>query len=210
MSRLNTFTGRLLIAAVCVAAAKVAASSLERPTGRKAEPIDLATFPATIGDWVGVDTSVDERLNAHVGSLTEPVNRIYENAAGQTLSLHLASFPAELSMPHPPPLCYRNAGWTIIRESWRKNGADRGYSQMVADHDGEKAIVAYWYQLGQHAAGDRGGLRRAMQKLRWESKPRPPIVKVLIQSSGTPEDAEVTAAINQFSAAIYDWIRARS
>ncbi|MGQ0633579.1 MAG: exosortase-associated EpsI family protein [Planctomycetaceae bacterium] len=213
MTLFSTLPGRLAIACVCVAATQAAAWHLDRQTRSQASQaleLDVAKLPMQLGEWSGVDTEIDARLVAHVGSKSI-VNRKYEDGLGRTIIVHLAEFPAaEVSIPHPPPLCYTNAGWTIVRERWREVAPGVRFREMKLDREGAKVDVTYWYQLGPHVAGNRDDLRKILQSYRFSRDPWPPMVKVLLHAPGDDPDGQAGAAFEQFAAAIFDWIKSQS
>jgi EpsI family protein len=97
-------------------------------------------------------------------------NRAYRNESGQTIFLHTGMFrdPAE-GVYHSPMNCYRSNGWNKRTED-RENvqvseGLTFAVSLVVWEKEGERILVAYWYQLGDHFVYDRFGLG---SKIRWE------------------------------------------
>jgi hypothetical protein len=206
-------TGRVLIAAGCIALTQLPVWQAERRTRAEAEQakkFDVARLPTLLGPWTGIDTEMDERLIAHVGAMTV-VSRTYDNGLGQQAMVHLASFgPAAITLPHPPSLCYKNAGWTIGAEHWAGKDEGSPHRLMPVEREGGRALIAYWYQVGHAAAANRGELRQSLQKLRWSGKRWPPLVKVLIhipvESAG--DNAEATA--DELSAEIFKWVAENS
>jgi hypothetical protein len=207
MSHLSRYT----IAAVCVIATYLPSWWLERrakidATG--AAQFDAARLPLQIGNWLGTDTDVDERLVRHVGSVGGFVNRSYDNGALRRVMVHMAAFPtAHVSMPHPPPLCYRNAGWTIESDVWVRDGGSQPYRLMIVEREGERVAVAYWYQLSRFVVADRAELRDALQTLRSIGEPWPPLVKVLMQVAVVTSEQDARESIEQLGPAIFDWVR---
>lgn len=212
MLLINSLAGRLLIAATCIAATKATTWRLEDRTRRdalRAAEFDVGALPFQLGDWSGTEVEVDARLNAHVGAASI-VNRVYENSSGNKVTVHLASFPGQMSLPHLPPLCYTGAGWTIANDDWRESGDDLRYRRMSVRRENESALVAYWYQLGSHVAADRAGLRQALQALRWRGESWHPLIKVMLQSAAeSPSESDRTAE-ERLGTAIFGWIRDNS
>ena len=212
MPLFNALAARLLIAAVCIAAMKATTWRLEDRTRRdtlRAAEFDVSGLPLQLGDWSGADVNEDARLNAHVGA-SSIVNRIYENSAGTKLTVHLASFPGHMSLPHLPPLCYTGAGWTIVSDDWRDAGEDLRYRRMSVRRENESALVLYWYQLGSYVAADRAGLRQALQALRWRGESWHPLIKVMVQSAAEHSSEGDRTAEQQLGGAIFSWIRDNS
>jgi EpsI family protein len=216
MPMTKAFAIRLLIATGCVIATQIPAWQIERRTSAdavRARRFDVAALPAQLGAWTGVDTEIDERLVQHIGAFST-VNRAYENGQGRKVMVHLAVFPsAEVSLPHPPRLCYKNAGWKLGPDrslDMEEKGDIPPFRRMVVDRDGGRAVIAYWYQLGNGIAADRGELRQQLQKYRWKGERWPPLVKVLLHASidGSDKIAESDAA--ELGAIVYEWVRKES
>src|SRR5258708_39725145 len=108
MNFARSTAGRLLIAAVCIAASQAAISSVRYRTGiaaAQAATFDVAGLPLQLGEWTGASAEIDPTLAQAVGAISL-INRRYENDAGRRASVHLATFPtAEVILPHPPELC---------------------------------------------------------------------------------------------------------
>lgn len=212
MSLSNAIPGRLLIAAVCVMATQLPAWWIEYRTSASAETLskfDASLLPMQLAGWIGAETKLDERLVKHVGALST-TNRVYSRD-GKEIMVHLAAFPpAMVSLPHPPPLCYTNAGWKITGESWIRSEGQPPIRLLEMELDGVRASVGYWYQLGPYAAGDRDQLRQSLQTLRGQGERWPPLVKVLIHmpSDGTAESAK--APIQEIGGAIFKWVEQES
>lgn len=208
------FAGRLLIAAGSVIAIQVPVWQIERRTAAEAEhakSFDVAKLPMQLGGgWTGVDTDVDKRLVRQINAYSV-VNRSYTNAQGRRISVHLATFPsAEVSLPHPPGMCYKSAGWNVSSDRTNKNSESLPYRQMIVDSDNERAVIAYWYQMGQSVSTDRNELRTALQRIRWKGERWAPLVKVLLHVpvGSSAEIGEADAA--ELGAAIFDWIKTES
>jgi hypothetical protein len=208
-----SIASRLVIVALCLIATQFPAWQLERQTNqaaRQARLFDASSMPMRIGPWTGADTEIDQKLIRHVGALST-VNRAYDGGPGRQVLVHVASFPAaRISLPHPPPLCYRSAGWTIVSEEWVHPEGMPKHRRMVVDREGTQAIVEYWYQLGDLAAAERGDLRLAVQKLRWKGERWPPLVKVLLHVPVVLSADDSQGDAREIGSAVYDWVRAES
>jgi EpsI family protein len=213
MKFFSTLTGRLVITMVCLAATQAVAWKFEHQTRRQAgrvRELDVSMLPTQIGDWSGVDTEFDPRVAANVGA-SSIVNREYTDGFGRKVVLHMAEFPtAEISIPHPPPLCYSTAGWSLLRETSHERTAGARFRKMRLERDGARVDVTYWYQLGSRSAANRDDLRKVLQTLRWRGDPWPPMVKVLLHVPSDDPDEQAGAAIDQFSREVFDWIKSQS
>src|SRR5262245_20680057 len=206
----NTVPGRLLIAALCVAATQAAVWQLQRHTAALAGQtanFDVNGLPLELGSsWTGTNTELDPSVFKQVGAL-KMTNRTYQNELGRQATAHLATFStADMLVPHPPQLCFTESGWKILKDEWQTDG-DRRYRLLLVERDGARSAVAYWYQLGTDVAGDRDDLRKIMQKFRREKTTWPPMVKVLIQVPVVLADADSIADCKDLGAAIFKWVR---
>ena len=90
---------------------------------------------------------------------------------------------------HTPINCYRASGWQDTERDAVRPGGLRllDVSRQRVDVDpgrtGERLIVVYWYQLGEHVLFDRWDLG---MKVRWALRGRPKwpaLIKVMLQIS---------------------------
>jgi EpsI family protein len=114
----------------------------------------LQDLPLQLEKWKGADKKLGERLFFATGAHTI-VDRQYVNDEGMIVSLHMAIFlDPNAGIWHNPMSCYESAGW-VRRQNEKpqleKTSDDKAkVSLSVWEKDGEKAIVVYWYQLGEH------------------------------------------------------------
>src|SRR5262245_56342387 len=120
MKFLSTTPGRLVIAAVCIAASQALIwreQSRMRLQAAQSARFDASALPMELGPWSGTLTELDPRMAAYVESVTM-TNRLYMNDAGRQASVYVASWPAgELRVPHPPTICYPGGGWSILKNN---------------------------------------------------------------------------------------------
>ena len=203
----------MLIAALCIAASQAAIWSVQYRTGvaaAQAATFEVAGLPLQLGEWTGASAEIDPMLARAVGAISL-IDRRYENDAGRRASVHLATFPtAEVTLPHPPDLCYTGGGWTILNDEWQRDTRDRQYRLMVVEQEGARSAVVYWYQLGSDVASNRDELRKILQKRRLEGKGWPPLVKVLIQVPIHFSGDDFKPAAEDLGARIYEWIKTNS
>lgn len=212
MSISMPLVGRLLLAAVCVVAMQWPAWQVDRRTTSVAgtSRLDVAGLPMQLGQWTGVDAEMDERLVKHIGA-TCSISRSYQNSHGRQVMVHLAAFPsAEVSIPHPPRMCYTSAGWTLGPERTSREKETPPFRFMAVERDGTRAEVVYWYQLGPDIAANRGELRGMLQKLRWKGERWPPLVKILLHVPVDSVDRIAESEATEIGIAIYEWLRSAS
>lgn len=164
-------------------------------------------FPLQWGAWQGKSVELDPKVFARTGA-HETADRKYQDPLGREVSLHFALFTrfAE-GLLHSPMNCYRDNGWSLIEESRVPvkvaNRPDINVSVSTWELKGEKALVLYWYELGDHVLYGRGDLATVVWDMR--SRPKwPPMYKVLLQTTAT--DAESRAKLLEIAAGVRQWI----
>ncbi len=165
-------------------------------------------LPTQLGDWRGEDTELDPEITKAVGA-ERIVDRIYRDGLGHEISMHTAVFtdPVE-GVYHSPLNCYRANGWELrdkTREELRLfDDLTIPVSLTTWKREGDRALVVYWYQLGEHVLFGRLDLGL---KVRWSLAGRPkwpPLVKVMLQIQAT-EIEEAKATILSFAEQVARW-----
>ena len=183
---------------------------------RELEPpeVDLPdwTFnemPLQIGDWHGEKATLDPELAKATGAQVI-VDRIYKDDAGHAISVHTAMFQdPKGGVYHSPLNCYRSNGWQKLSET----SSDLQISDTLTipvsvtrwEHQNDKVIVVYWYQLGKHVLFGRWDLGF---KVRWSlaGKPKwPALIKVMLQIPASEPPEEARAAILNFAEQVAKW-----
>lgn len=212
MKLVNSTVGRLLIAAVCIAAAQAAIWRLNHLTAlaaAQAETFEVAALPLQLKEWSGEDVELDPRLLEATGAL-KIVNRSYVNAAGRRAAVHVAMFKAAGATPHSPEICYTNGGWSTLKKDWQRDSHDRRYCLMIVEQSGARVAVAFWYQLGPHVVSSPDEGRKVLQRLRWQGQRFPPLVKVMMHIPIEFSDDDAKTAAEELGAGIFDWIKSSS
>jgi len=168
----------------------------------------LRDLPIQLGGWHGEDTELDPKLVVATGA-DVIVNRVYRDEAGHGVSMHTATFldPAE-GIYHNPLNCYFASGWRKI-DSARENvkvaeDLSIPVSLTTWEKEGEKILVMYWFQLGQHVLYERFDLG----KIRWGMRGRPTwpvLVKVMAQISMADAEETKTAGLG-FVRQFAEWL----
>ena len=146
----------------------------------------LQELPYQLGTWHGEDTEMDPKIAAATGAKVI-TNRLYRNEAGHMVSLHSAMFedPAEGTY-HSPLNCYRSSGWKKLTETKEdvKIADDLTITVCMTswEKEGEKVIVVYWYQLGEHLLYGRWDLGTVRWSMRGMEK-WPILVKAMVAGS---------------------------
>ncbi len=172
----------------------------------------LESFPATVhtenaGDWVGKDQKLDE-LQFNYAQLETDISRIYTNGAGRSMSLLLGIYnsPA-IGLYHNPFNCYDANGY-VLKSQIRKplqaaNRPDTDISVSTWDKDGQRCVIAYWYEVGDHTMYERGDLLSTQWAMRGKSK-WPVTFKVLLHASGPTDQA--TVDVLEMAKAVREWL----
>lgn len=199
---------RLLLAAACICATEISLLRMGQVTAveaAKAEKLDVSALPLQLGEWTGRSMKLDSKLVEKIGAISVE-DRVYENNVGQSISLQLALFSATPALlPHPPDLCYRGGGWTIVSDDWKSTAAGRRYRLMRVSQNDEIVDVVYWYQMGPNSFSNRDEMRQVLQKLRWQGTAWPPFIKVLIQYPEELSGAKSSASTEELLDAIFEW-----
>lgn len=161
------------------------------PTGEVRVPKrDLHELPTHLGSWVTVASRDTSELFAETDAEITVV-RTLQNAAGEVVSLYAAVWLDHSRIRHPPELCLEGFGHEILQEKTiQLDVADQKTIPVrffVAQRDGQRTNVLYWYRRGDSILLLRTFQRRAT----WtpgEDGSWPPLIKVMLQTAGS--DAE--------------------
>jgi EpsI family protein len=171
---------------------------------------NVKDLPKQLGEWKGEDVKLDERLFQATGA-SSIVERQYRNESGMAISLHLAVFenPNE-GIWHNPISCYESAGWVPIEKTKVPISETREKSDDIAlsvwEKSGEKTIVGYWYQLGEHRLYGRWDLGFSV---RWQMRGRktwPALIKTLISTGGGSKTEITKIQMLKFADLVHQWI----
>jgi len=180
-----------------------------KPPSVKMPDQDFHKMPLVFDDWQGEDVELDPKVFIKIGA-DVVIDRKYRNDRGQVISTHTAVFsdPDEGVM-HNPMNCYRVTGWQKVDDEYlmlEAPGKTPVKVRCVAwNREGERALVVYWYQLGEHSLFNRLDLG----KLRWEMggvKTWPALLKIMLHMPSSDHPAGDRAAIMDLAGKIYGWI----
>lgn len=166
-------------------------------------------MPPQLGMWRGHDEEMDPKITAAIGAHSV-VDRTYRDERGYAVSMHTAIFvnPAE-GVLHSPVNCYRGAGWRKLSETSGEIPVNDERSMPVSitiwERGGERVVVAYWYQIGEHVLFSRFDLG----KVRWAMRGQPAwpaTVKVLLQTSAGGDLDDAKTRILDLAEQIGQWI----
>jgi len=111
-----------------------------------------SVVPYQIGDWSGVDGRFDPIYGADPADVS--LLRIYREKTQPPVIAYVGFFRdlATILEVHTPELCYPAQGWTILSSGASAGGTFRGWkipaSQIVADKNGDRRLVVWWYNAG--------------------------------------------------------------
>jgi len=147
----------------------------------------LSDFPAEIGTWRGVDVPMEDEENVlRILNAQETLNRVYRDSAGRGVALNVSAWllpEVSGAAPHIPKLCYTNTGWSIIEErniQIQTSDGELPLTTLLLERNGERIVVAYWYQMGTSYYTSGEEARRLHRQL-WGKSQWPATFKVLMQ-----------------------------
>jgi EpsI family protein len=187
--------------------ARLVRAALE-PPGSVLPNWTFRELPLQIGKWRGESVKLDPQIALATGAQVI-VDRAYRDDAGHVVSVHTAMFddPAN-GVIHSPLVCYLAAGWEKLGESRSKLQISDNLTIPVNvskwAHEGDKVLVVYWYQLGEHVLFGRWDLG---VKVRWSlaGKPKwPALIKVMLQIPAT-EGEDPKSTVLSFAEEIAKW-----
>ncbi|PQO32836.1 EpsI family protein [Bremerella cremea] len=172
--------------------------------------VDVNKMPEVFAGWESESVPIDPEIARFVGAGAF-VSRVYRRSGESPVSVYAAvwadqSIVSDIS-PHPPTVCYPNAGWTQGRSKEVLVGGALPVLLLEFSRAGERIVTAHWYQLGGLQYTDRDSGRFGLSKL-WGEQDWPPMVKVLLQTQASSiEDAEsqliaIASEVNEFTKTI--------
>ena len=183
-----------------------ASSSETRPITK-----DLNDLPMQIQGWSGVDRELEEHIAQQVGA-RESISREYRNPASDVIALHVATWSAlgEVTLPHPPKICYTVSGARIVNEE-QIEVADEGGNPIKAqlmetERDGARNLVLYWYFWDQYVVTTRW--QATLVRLRLSGNRQwPPVVKVLLDAPVTGSSDATRKQLLMFATSVHQWTK---
>lgn len=181
----------------------VAARYASVPRSAPLPPGTLASLPLVIGDWVGHDLPLDERIVERTDT-DDHLNRRYARPGG-AVSLWVA-YGVRLRdlMPHRPDVCYTGAGWVLNGETRLSLPAADGsvvpgrlLTFRKSGLDGRQLVVLNYYLVGDAYSPDVQSLRAQASRLRPDTDF---VVQVQVVQDGAPDGEEVGLAVRDFAA----------
>jgi EpsI family protein len=165
-------------------------------------------LPIQFGDWHGADATMDPKI-AVATEANIIVNREYRDDHGHAVSIHTAVFKRpDKGVYHSPVNCYRAAGWQKTEDTREKLKISDGLTIPVSvttwEREGERVVVVYWFQLGEHVLFGRWDLGLGVRwSLRGQPK-WPPLIKVLLQIQA-PDREDARTTILSFAEQLAKW-----
>lgn len=127
----------------------------------------LTAFPLSVrtpvsGTWEGKAVTLDER-QFNESQVDVAVTRAYTNREGRLLKFLLAEYKQpSTGLYHNPMNCYRANGFAQLERVRRPlktaNRPDTEVDLTTWDKGGERVLVAYWYEVGDHTLFERQDL----------------------------------------------------
>lgn len=112
----------------------------------------LASFPSTVGDWVGADRFFSSGILQNLG-VDEYIMRRFDNGT-DTVWVYIGYYgnQKEGMVPHSPRHCYPGSGWFPLKNDIVEIPVgDRGHERIRVNRflfakGTERECVLYWYQ----------------------------------------------------------------
>ena len=150
-----SMTRRALLGLAILSFGLVAEAAVEQATLTERPPLrgTLASLPMVLGDWVGKEEAVDERI-AEESQATEYLNRVYtlRDRPGVQVWLWMNYSIRGLNLRHSPEICLPSSGWEKAEALTRVVEIDRpGAPQPVSLLGYEKGElvqrIGFWYYI---------------------------------------------------------------
>jgi EpsI family protein len=147
----NTRTRILVLLALFGATfAGVQAATKHRYAQKRLPSLD--GLPYQVGEWSGSDAKFDPVYG--VDPADSSFLRVYRRRTNPPVIAYVGFF-ADLTTIldiHTPELCYPAQGWTIVSAGDSQVANFRGYriraKEIVADKNGERRLIVWWYNAG--------------------------------------------------------------
>ena len=207
------FAGRLFVVCALVVVAQLLVIGIHSGTdpGPASLPrVGPEVLPDSIGDFHAHDEAIDQRLLA-AANADLMFNRVYQNRLGDTVFVNAGVWTDYgRGIPHAPNVCYPSAGWDIASRSESlvslSDGVSLKVKRFVFQRDASRVAVMFWVQLGDETTTDSESIRQLFQKLRVTGSPRPPMVKIMLQTDAV-DVGQAQARLSRFAAALYPYTR---
>lgn len=121
--------------------------------------LSLAAFPLQLGDWRGLEGSLDEQTEASLG-LDDYVIADYRQGDGAPVNFYAAYYGSQRKgvSPHSPQVCIPGGGWLITglsRPQLTLDGQPLAVNRVLIERGGRRQLVYYWFeQRGRRIANE--------------------------------------------------------
>jgi EpsI family protein len=118
---------------------------------QKRQP-DWTAVPYQIGGWSGLDAQFDPLYGSDPSDTS--LLRVYRKADRPPIIVYVGFFGdlAAILDIHTPEICYPAQGWTVVSSSkWSAGTLGSTWipaREMVADKNGDRRLVVWWYNAG--------------------------------------------------------------
>jgi hypothetical protein len=136
------------------------------------------------------------------------ISRVYTNGQKRSMSLLIGLYNSPATgLYHNPFNCYDTHGF-VLKNQIRKplqaaNRPDTEISVATWEKEGQKYVVAFWYEVGDYTMFERQDLWPTLWAMHGKSK-WPVTFKVLIQASGDPDQAKVD--VLELAKSVREWL----
>ena len=173
--------------------------------------LGLEDLPLEFIGYQGSDIDIDDDISKLLDA-DSSLNREYVGPNGTSITIHGSAWirPEAIAYvaPHPPTVCYPNAGWTQrdLRVVEMKTSFGTIPIQLVSfQKGGFNCVVAFWYQMGENYFTTSGEARKVHRSL-WGKKEWPFSIKFMLQIQA-PDIDDAIPNLEPFAIELLEWSR---
>ena len=172
---------------------------------------ELASLPMVFLGYQGTDIDIDDEISK-VLAADSTLNREYTQGNGTSITIHGSAWihPEAIASvaPHPPSVCYVNAGWTPKEERMIDLKTTFGtipIKLIAFQKGGMNCVVGYWYQMGEHYFTTSTEARK-IHRVLWGQKKWPFSIKFMLQIQAQEIDKAIPE-LEPFAIELLEWSR---
>lgn len=116
------------------------------------DSVDIKLFPKTINGWTSEDIEITEK-EFEILETKNAFIREYTSPTGQNVMLYIIYSEKNRKVSHPPEICYRGSGLSVISKTpdkikiARQNKELEVFNLLFEKFD-EHHVIFYWFKVG--------------------------------------------------------------
>jgi EpsI family protein len=139
----------------------------------------LQSLGQTFTSFAGWQTVSDQQMEQQVVEALKLDDYLFRsfNKDGETLTLYIGYYLSakKVGAAHDPMVCFPGQGWCLTKQdrparTETKTGLPVTYSVMIAEREGRKELVAYWFQANEKPLPDTLGQKLSLLQQRVQGK----------------------------------------